>query len=51
VSTEDLEGSEIEKQAADDLKKISTRSASIWALPKLFAKGRGKSDKGIPGQG
>jgi hypothetical protein len=45
VPTEDLEGSEVEKQAVENLKKISTRSASIWGLPKLFAKGRRKSDK------
>jgi hypothetical protein len=45
VPTEDLEGSEVEKQAVENLKKISTKSASIWGLPKLFAKGRGKSDK------
>ena len=45
VPTEDLEGSEVEKQAVENLKKISTKSASIWGLPKLFAKGRGKNDK------
>jgi hypothetical protein len=45
VPTEDLEGSEVEKQAVENLKKISTKPASIWELPKLFAKGRRKSDK------
>jgi len=43
VPTEDLEGSEIEKQAVENLKKISTKSASIWKLPKLFAKGSKKN--------
>jgi hypothetical protein len=45
VPTEDLEGSEVEKQAVENLNKIATKPASIWGLPKLFAKGRRKSDK------
>jgi len=45
VPTEDLEGSEIEKQAVQNLKKVSTKPAAIWGLPKLFAKGRRTSDK------
>jgi hypothetical protein len=44
VPTGDLEGSELEKQAVENLKKISSKSPSIWKLPKLFAKGRRKSD-------
>jgi hypothetical protein len=44
VPTGDLEGSELEKQAVENLKKISSKSSSIWKLPKLFAKGRRKSD-------
>ena len=39
VPTEDLEDREIEKQAAENLRKISKKSVSIWNLPKLFAKG------------
>lgn len=45
VPTDDLEGSELEKQAIENLKKISRESPSMWKLPKLFSKGRGKSDK------
>jgi hypothetical protein len=45
VPTEDLEGSEVEKQAVENLKRISSKSASIWKLSNLFAKGRRKSDK------
>jgi hypothetical protein len=45
VPTGDLEGSELEKQAVENLKKISSKSPSIWKLPKLFAKGRRKSDE------
>jgi hypothetical protein len=43
VPTEDLEGTEIEKQAVENLKKTSKKSASIWKLPKLFAKGSKKN--------
>ena len=45
VPTEDLEGSELGKQAVENLKKTSRRSPSIWKLPKLFSNGRMKSDK------
>jgi len=45
VPTEDLEGSEVEKQAVENLEKISRKSAAIWKLPKLFAKGREKIDR------
>ena len=45
VPTDDLEGSELEKQAVENLKKISRKSPSMWKLPKLFSKGRRKSDK------
>jgi len=45
VPTEDLEGSEVEKQAVENLKEISSKSASIWKLSNLFAKGRRKSEK------
>jgi hypothetical protein len=45
VPTEDLERSEAEKQAAENLKKMSRKSAAIWKLPKLFAKGREKIDR------
>jgi len=38
----DLEVSEVEKQAAENLKTLSRKSASIWKLPKLFAKGAKK---------
>ena len=44
VPTEDLEGSEVEKQVVENLNTVSTRSASIWGLPKLFAKSRRKRD-------
>jgi hypothetical protein len=43
VPTEDFEGSDVEKQAVENLKKISSESASIWKIPKLFAKGDGKN--------
>ena len=43
VPTEDLEGSEIEKQAVENLKKTSTKSASMWKLSKLFAKSSKKN--------
>jgi hypothetical protein len=43
VSTGDLEVSEVEKQAAENLKKLSRKSASMWKLPKLFAKADKKS--------
>jgi hypothetical protein len=39
VPTQDLEGTEIQKQTTESLKKCSRRSPSIWKLPKLFAKG------------
>jgi hypothetical protein len=39
VPTQDLEGSEIQKQTTESLKKSSRRSPSIWKLPKLFGKG------------
>jgi hypothetical protein len=39
VPTQDLEGTEIQKQTTESLKKSSRRSPSIWKLPKLFAKG------------
>jgi len=42
VFTGDLEVSEVEKQAAENLKTLSRKSASIWKLPKLFAKGAKK---------
>ena len=45
VPTEDLEGSELEKQAIENLKKISSKSPSMWKLQKLFSKGRRKSDR------
>jgi len=45
VPTNDLEGSELEKQAIENLKKISRKSPSMWKLPKLFSKSRRKSDK------
>ena len=45
VPTQDLEGSEIQKQATESLKKSSRRSPSIWKLPKLFAKGTKENDK------
>lgn len=45
VPTEDLEGSQVEKQAVENLEKISRKSAAIWKLPKLFAKGREKIDR------
>ena len=45
VPTDDLEGSELEKQAIENLKKISRKSPSMWKLPKLFSKSRRKSDK------
>jgi hypothetical protein len=45
VPTEDLEGTEVEKQTLENLKKTSKKSASIWTLPKLFAKGPKKSDE------
>jgi len=45
VPTNDLEGSEFEKQAIENLKKISRKSPSMWKLPKLFSKSRRKSDK------
>jgi len=50
VPTEELEGSEVEKQAVENLKKVSTKSTSMWGLPKLFAKGRKKSEKERVGQ-
>jgi hypothetical protein len=43
VPTGDLEGSEVEKPAAEHLEAISRKSSSVWKLPKLFAKGAGKS--------
>jgi hypothetical protein len=45
VPTQDLEGSEIQKQATESLKKSSRRSPSIWKLPKLFAKGTKENDQ------
>jgi len=45
VPTQDLEGSEIQKQATESLKKSSRRSPSIWKLPKLFAKDTKENDK------
>ncbi len=45
VPTEDLEGTEIEKQTVENLKKTSKKSASIWKLPKLFSKGTKENDK------
>ena len=45
VPTQDLEGSEIQKQAMESLKKSSRRSSSIWKLPKLFAKGTKENDQ------
>ena len=45
VPTEDLEGTEIEKQTVENLKKTSRKSVSIWKLPKLFAKSPRKSDE------
>jgi hypothetical protein len=45
VPTEDLEGTDVEKQTVENLKKTSRKSASIWKLPKLFAKGPKKNDE------
>jgi len=45
VPTQDLEGSEIQKQATESLKKSSRRSPSIWKLPKLFAKSTKENDQ------
>jgi len=45
VPTQDLEGSEIQKQATENLKKSSRKSPSIWKLPKLFAKDTKENDK------
>jgi len=45
VPTQDLEGSEIQKQTTESLKKSSRRSPSIWKLPKLFAKGTKENDQ------
>ncbi len=43
VPTEDLEGSEVEKQAVENLTTTSTKSAPMWKLPKFFAKGSKKN--------
>jgi hypothetical protein len=43
VPTGDVEETEIQKQAFENLKEASRRSASIWKLPKLFAKAPKKS--------
>ena len=45
VPTQDLEGSEIQKQTTESMKKSSRRSPSIWKLPKLFAKGTKENDQ------
>jgi hypothetical protein len=45
VPAEDLERTEVEKQTVENLKKTSRKSASIWKLPKLFAKGPKKGDE------
>ena len=45
VPTEDLEGTDVKKQTVENLKKTSRKSASIWKLPKLFAKGPKKNDE------
>jgi hypothetical protein len=39
VPTQDSEGSEVQQQAAEELKELSKKSASIWKLPRLFGKG------------
>jgi hypothetical protein len=45
VPTEEMEGSEVQKQVVENLKKTSRKSASIWKLPKLFAKGSKKREE------
>ncbi len=45
VPTEDLEGTEVEKQTVENLRKTSRKSASIWKFPKLFAKGPKENDE------
>jgi hypothetical protein len=45
VPTQELEGSEVQRQAAESLEKLSKKSASIWKLPRLFAKGSKKREE------
>jgi hypothetical protein len=45
VPTQELEGSEVQKQAAENLEKLSKKAASIWKLPKLFGKGSKKGEE------
>ena len=45
VPTQELEGSEVQRQATESLEKLSKKSASIWNFPKLFGKGSKKREE------
>jgi hypothetical protein len=45
VPMQDLEGSEVQQQAAEHLKESSMKAASIWKLPRLFGKGNKKREE------
>ena len=45
VPMQELEGREVQQQAAENLKELSRKSASIWKLPRLFGKDKQKREE------
>jgi hypothetical protein len=45
VPMQELERSEVQRQAAESLEKLSRKSASIWKLTKFFGKGSKKREE------
>jgi hypothetical protein len=45
VPMQELERSEVQQQAAEHLKELSKKPASIWKLPRIFGKGNKKREE------